>query len=146
VTFTRLQTADPDLVDELRAASPTAQRRAARAAAETAVQHTGVNSPILDLVLPRLGDATPDTNLRTQVAALVEELDERAWAIQDQVEAGAQTQHDYLTAFAAARAAAAVLAALDTDPEQAALESAYEAQAATADITPVHDAVHAALA
>lgn len=102
---------------------------AARAAAEAAVQHSGVNLTILDRALPHLDNADPDANLRSQVAALVEELDERAWTIQDQVDAGAQSQQDYFTAFAAARAAASVLAALDADPEQAALDSAYEAQA-----------------
>lgn len=145
MTFTRLQTADAELVRLLRAASPEALRRVAYAVAKTAVEHTESREEILRSALDKAREATPDAVLRGQVAHLVEQLDERAWDIQDRVEAGTATQGEYLRAFASARAAAAVHAALDNNPTDAALEAAYEAQAATQNIAPVRAVAEQAL-
>jgi hypothetical protein len=145
VTFTRLQTADADLVRVLRAASPQALRRVAYGVAKTAVEHTGLREETLDSALERVREVTPDPALRDRVAHLVEQFDERAWDIQEQVEAGTATQDEYLRAFAIARAAAAVHSALDNDPADAALEAAYEAQAATQDMALVRAVAQQAL-
>jgi hypothetical protein len=60
-----------------------------------------------------------------------EELDNIAWNTQDRSEQCTASKEDYLKAFARARAAATLRFALDQDPLKAALESAYEACAAT---------------
>lgn len=53
--------------------------------------------------------------------------------LQDRVEEGSADRSEYLTAFARARAAMALWFALEADPLTAAMESAYEAEAATDD-------------
>lgn len=83
---------------------------------------------------------------RRSVAQLTEELDERAWDIQELVDTGAATEEAYLEAFRQARAAAAVGYALSPDPQTAAFESVYEAQAAVIDLGAVRLAVTIAIA
>ena len=75
----------------------------------------------------------------SQVLALTEELDEIAWDVRSNLRQRA-AQQAYLAAFARARAAAAVRFALEPDALCAALESVYEAQAATADLQAVRAA------
>lgn len=75
-----------------------------------------------------------DSHERNALKALVDALDERAWDIQDEVEAGRAAEQQYLDGFALARAASAVWFALDADPLTAALEATYEAQAARGDL------------
>lgn len=145
MTFTRLQTADPDLVAQLRAASPDAQRRAAYAAAETAVAHTRLDQSVVSRAVDRMRANSRPIELRDELSHVVGDLDELAWDRQEQVDTGVASRDEYLRAFGAARAAAAVLAALDDDPVAAALESAYEAQAATGDIAPIRETTLAAL-
>jgi hypothetical protein len=76
------------------------------------------------------------------IAVLItEELDETAWDVQDKVDEGLIPEQAYLDAFSKARAVAAVGCALETDPLQAALESVYEAQAATCDLVAIRTAI-----
>lgn len=104
-----------------------------------------MREPLIDEALGGLAAGAPDPALRSELDSLTDSLDERAWDLQDQIDAGTAPKDAYLIAFATARAAAAVAAAHNADPAQAALETTYEAQAATGDITPVREAAQAAL-
>ena len=96
---------------------------------------SGMDEPRIRTALTSLEcGAYGETPARAQLAALVEEFDEQAWRIQ---EAGLDEGAEYLAAFCRARAAASVWFALDDDPRTAAIEAAYEAQAALADISPI---------
>ena len=83
---------------------------------------------------------------RDALKVLVDELDERAWDVQDEVDAGRAPQEAYLVAFSLARAASAVWFALDSDALQTALEAVYEAQAARGDLAGVRRRVQDLLA
>jgi hypothetical protein len=71
---------------------------------------------------------------RSEVKEVVERLDEKAFDMQDQVEAGKAEYDDYVRAFRRARAVASLEYALDPDAVTAAAESCYEAVAATDDV------------
>lgn len=135
----RLATIAPDLDQAVAQASPAGQRAVSIAAAEFAVRRTRLTGPEIDAALAaaragRFGD----TRERAAVHALAERLDERQWAIQDRIDSGQASQEEHLAAFSAARAATALYYALDADTPTAALESAYEANAATDDLTELH--------
>ena len=68
---------------------------------------------------------------RVGLNSLVLELDELAWDLQEQ---GSAAEASYLLAFRKARAASALLFALEDDARIAALEAAYEAQSAMDDL------------
>jgi hypothetical protein len=82
-----------------------------------------------------------DTPARRNLRGLVEELDEVAWDAQDAAERGEADDADYDVAFARARVTSAVDFALDSDPLQAALESAYEVQAGLDNLPAVEAAL-----
>jgi hypothetical protein len=103
-------------------------REVARAVAVAAAGDNPIDDPRLDAAIAALGaDGATDTTVRTELDALVCELDQRAWDIQDEIEQGRATEEEYLHAFDRARVAAAAFWALDSNPAVAALESAYEA-------------------
>lgn len=138
----RLATIAPDLDQTVTQAPPATQRAIAIAAAEFAVERTHLTGPQVDAALEaaqdgRLGD-TPERN---DIHALAERLDEQQWTIQDLVDAGQATEEEHLAAFSSARAATALYYALDADTPTAALESAYEANAATDDLPDLHTLV-----
>ncbi len=81
-----------------------------------------------------------DSKARSELAELIQELDEKAWKIQEQVDRGRRAYDDYSMAFRRARATAALWSALEADPCVAALEATYEAQAAAEDMTPIAEA------
>jgi hypothetical protein len=124
----RLASVDRDLAKRILAADPAACRRAAAAAAGWAVGSAGLDDPRVDAFLTR--DAAPATDVavaREALRALVDELDEGGWNLQDQVEEGNASNDDYLRAFGKARAASALYEATGEDPHLAALEAVYEA-------------------
>jgi hypothetical protein len=126
------------LAEPLAQASDDQLRIVARAASTLAVERTGLRDPVLDTALSALESGQPaDTSLRTQVEALVQQLDEAQWEPQDQVHAGQAgapwAKAAQRAAFRRARAANAVYFALDADPRRAAHEALYEATAATQD-------------
>lgn len=82
---------------------------------------------------------------RDALKVLVDELDERAWDVQDEVTAGRAPQEAYIVAFSLARAASAVWFALDSDELHAALEAVNEAQAARGDLAGVRRRVQSLL-
>jgi aminopeptidase N len=104
-----------------------AERVALAALGEVPVEDDRVDRAVAALRAARFGE----TSERAALKALVDELDEAAWNMQDEVEAGQADQADYLAAFGRARAAMALWFALDGDPLEAAMEAAYEAEAAT---------------
>ena len=138
----RLATIAPDLDQTITQATPATQRAIAITAAEYAIQHTQLTEPTVDAGLAAAQEGRfGETRERTDVYALAERLDEQQWAIQDRVDAGQATEEEHLAAFSAARAATALYYALDTDTPTAALETVYEANAATDELTELHDLV-----
>lgn len=131
----RLATVAPDLVGALERQTDQRQRKVATAVSSWIVDRVGLVDPRVDAALAGLRDQRFDsTPERDALQKLAEELDERAWDIQDRVEEGLAPQERYFAAFALARAANAVWFALDRDAGEAVLEAVYEAQAATGDL------------
>lgn len=134
----RLATVAPDLVEVLGRKSPAQLRAIAVQASVWIVDEVGLVDPRLDAAFAALREMrvgrSPE---RDALKLLVDELDERAWDVQDEVDAGRARQEEYLVAFSLARAASAAWFALDGDSLQSALEAVYEAQAATGDLAGV---------
>lgn len=103
------------------------------ALARAAVESATVDSYVAVLVS---GEPASDAD-RAAVLGLVEGLEEKAWGVQDAMDAGTATVRDYEAAFNRTRAVNALLFALDADASVAAQESVYEAQAATADLPAI---------
>jgi len=144
---TRLSTIAVDLVHTLEDQPPAVLRRIAVEAAMLAVTRTRLlDSRLVAPLAAMRGNQEVAPTARIQVAQLVEDLDERAWDLQDLLDSGAGSEEAYLEAFRKARAAAAVRYALDADPMTAAFESVYEAQAAVVDLGAVRMAVAVAIA
>lgn len=92
MSFTRLQTTDPDLVRLLRESAPEALRRVAYSVARACLECVGLPYVILTSALARIHDGSAEDDLDDQISDLVAELDRRTWEIQDRVEAGIATQ------------------------------------------------------
>ena len=130
----RLNTIAPDIVEELEREEEPQLRLAAERVAGAALQEADVRDETVDRALTALrAGRYGESEERSAVKAFADRLDELAWDIQEQVDTGEAEQEDYLTAFRKARAATALWFALDEDPRTAAIEAAYEAQAATDD-------------
>jgi hypothetical protein len=130
--FDRLSTISPELASELRAQSPTAQRQISRSISVWIAGEVGLEDPRISAGLQALTQQNA-TTLETvdAVKMVVDELDEAAWDMQDQVDVGLRSGDEFDIVFARSRAATAVWYAFNPDPLVAALESAYEAQAAS---------------
>jgi hypothetical protein len=130
----RLDSISPDLVAILQRASPATQRRAALAACEFAVVHSGSKDATIAKALKALRQPGTDPQpARSEIQAIVQQLDAAAFRAQDLSESGQGSDEDYTKAFAKARCAAAVSFARLTDPLEAALEAVYEAAMTTDD-------------
>lgn len=129
----RLETVDLQLARELAAAEPIALRQVAAAIAGYAVAQTDLHDPRADTALRQLRGETHRQQAESELARLVEQLDERQWELQERVVAGEASPQEHLAAFSQARAAAALGAAFGSDPVVAAQEAAYEALAAVDD-------------
>jgi hypothetical protein len=81
---------------------------------------------------------------RAAIVELVDELDQVAWDVQDEVSKGYARQEEYDEAFTKARAAAAVGYMFEVDARRAALESLYEAHYAIEDLPALRAVVAAA--
>ena len=117
----------PELVDLLRRSTDDTRHQIVERACLLAVQRADVADPRLTEALDairRRNFGVPD--LRSQIDALTQELDEIAWDTQDRVEDGDATENEYLRAFVKARAAAAIGFALDGSLA-ASFDSLYEA-------------------
>lgn len=137
---------DAELADLLFRVDDTARRRAVLASVRLALDVTSLRDDRLTdaesaLAAGRYGDGVE----RANVLRLVEELDETAWNLQDLAEAGGVRQEEYLSAFARARAAAAVGYAFEMDSRLAATVSLYEAHHAIQDLSALRAVVGAAI-
>ena len=135
---TRLDTVAPDLVRLLSGRTAEELRVVARHVVAFGLARAPVAGALVDQALRALQAGHPvDDGLREDLEALVVELDERAWAAQVAWESGAAPEAAYAEAFARARPAAAVGAALGQEPLSAALDSVYEVQTGTGDLAAV---------
>jgi hypothetical protein len=117
-----------ELASRLLGATEQLQRDAAIAAAVAAMRAARLARPLLDEAMDDLVRGRYGGTRREQVETLELELDERAWAIQSELDNGgggdaAESAH----AFRRARAAGAVKMALDANPRTAVTETVYEA-------------------
>ncbi|MBR7828151.1 hypothetical protein KDK95_17675 [Actinospica sp. MGRD01-02] len=141
----RLETRSAQLSQLIEAADAEPQRRIAVRAAKAAVSAVALDEPELapalaDLALGRWGG--PGAQAAT---ALTDRLDAQAWGIHDEMEQGTAEQVEYRATFRRARAASAVAFALATDPRNAALEAAYEADAAIENLELIRGIVNEVL-
>lgn len=128
----RLELLDQSLARRIIESSPVEQRRVAVAVARFAIEHTSLEDPMVARGLDVLHAASiGDADLRREIMSRVEALDEIQWDLQDAVDEGRASEAEQLAAFERARAANSVYYALSLDPLEAALESTYEANAAT---------------
>lgn len=143
---TRLDTRAADLARAIEAASPDAQRRVAVGLAELALARVPVDEPAVRDALQALRSGRwGDGAERRAAEQLAERLDESAWNVQDRVEEGNADESEYVAAFTKARAVSALAFALAPEASTAALETAYEAEAATEDLLSVRANVEAVL-
>ena len=139
---TRLESRSAELSRLIEAADGDHQCRIAVRVAEAALAAVRIDEPelasaVVDLAAGRRGGP----GLRS-AKALTERLDELAWDIQERVDEGRAEQAEYLEAFRRARAVNAVVFALGAeDTQEAALEAAYEAEAATEDLALIRGIV-----
>lgn len=140
MTFTRLGTIAPELVAMISAASPEQLAGAAAASVTAAFAEAPVADPRIDVARAALAAGRfGDTALRDQVMALVEELDEAAWDLQDADDAA------YSPAFSKARAVNTLWYALAGPDRDSTMECVYEAFHVFDDTTELHAIVAAAL-
>jgi hypothetical protein len=142
----RLERVNPDLFDRLRSASPVQQRAAARAACRFALDYNELVGPIIDagweaIETAKYGDSRP----REQLRAFINQLEAIQRRARDCVEEGQASRAQYIAAFRRARAANSIYYALSSDAFEAAVESAYEANAATADIQALVQIISSAM-
>lgn len=128
-----LERLDPRLVRLVRQADDVRRRRAVLAACRLAVERTGLTDATVAVGLAaleegRYGDVAERPALLRTVAA----LDDTAWQAERRADEGGSAQ-ERDEAFARARAASAVAAALHVDAERAAAEALYEAHHALLD-------------
>jgi hypothetical protein len=142
----RLSTTAPDVALCLEGAESHRLRQVAEVVASLAVAQSGQSDARLDDAIAMVKRGMfGDSAERTRVQLLTEELDEAQWNLQERVESSTASQEEYLEAFRRARAASTVWFALADDPFEAVLESAYEPNAAIADLNIVRQAVDAVL-
>lgn len=139
--MTRLGSTHPELTAAIDALDQVGLRRVARYVAEAAIQRAGLSDVRIGKAMQALASGSVDDGLlRSGVEALTSELDD---AYFDLYEEG-RPADQYLSPFEGARASAAIWYALDHDPQIAAMESTYEAQAAGVPIEDILDAIRRA--
>ena len=134
---TRLETRSAELSRLIEAADADQQRRIAAKAAEAALAAVPIDQPELAAALVDLRSGRRGGAGARSAEALAERLDETAWDVQDGVDDGSADVAEYDVAYRRARAASALSFALGADPREAALEAAYETEAATDDLSLV---------
>ena len=113
--ISRLSTKDPELDALLQAADVSLRKNAAWLAAQAAVVHTQLGTDRRYLAIQ------PQT--AEQLDALVQELDEEYFDLQDLIEVGKATEQQVVDAFSKARAAAAVFFAFNGEFGEAVYEA-----------------------
>jgi hypothetical protein len=137
VTLQILEQDLPGLGARLRELTPERRRRLARAAAELALRRRPVDDPRVAAAWPALRGEAPAEPAATALQTLVDELDDESARLQRELEeARAQGRPEAEIArldaadddaFESARAAAALVAALDPDADRAVVDALYEA-------------------
>ena len=141
----RLATVAPDLVEELEGRSAAQLMAVSLAVVEWIERDDIVAEEIIAVAVDALRrGAVGDAESRSRILDVVEELDERAWSIQESM-TESSSDGPYVIVFNQARAANAVWSALDPDPATAAMDAAYEAQAANGDLDGLRRVVLEAL-
>ncbi len=132
----RLSLKDPNLSDRLTLVSEQTLRSIALLVCRFAIQHTGLEDPVLSEGCAALEAAQyNDEALRDRVEMLVAELDIFQWNMQESFDQGKTDKKTWMLAFQRARAANSLYFALDDNALIAARESIYEAIAATENST-----------
>ena len=132
MAFIRLSTVAPDITRALETQSIEVLGLVAQSAALWTVRQLALDDPRISAATNALlSGERGDSKVRQAVKALADELDEAAWEIQDRIESGDASEEAYSQMFCRSRAATALWYALDTTDLTAALETVYEAQAAT---------------
>ncbi|MES2793024.1 MAG: hypothetical protein V4719_25655 [Planctomycetota bacterium] len=130
----RLEALFPDLVDKLRCASDTKQRKAGLAASEFAISHVAFEHTLVKRILEKVratGILTPKE--KAEIDGLAEKFDDEYFAMQDAAEKEQSSSDDYMRSFGKARAVAALSFAGNENAFEAATEAIYEAAATTID-------------
>jgi len=122
-----------ELATRLLSATEQLQRDVALAAAVAAMRAARLSRPLLeetvdDLVHHRYGGPRRD-----EVERLEQDLDDRAWTLQEHIESGGANRAEYEQALRRARAAGAVKMALDPNATTAVAEAVSEASRAVDD-------------
>ena len=126
--MSRLEATYPALAEKFGRASPAQRQALLYAACELAVKQTGLDRPEIDAALAAVqqrSSVSPD--VVAALVALVEQLDERYFALQEEADESRASVEDYLVPFSQARAASAVLYAIKDDSPDAHMEAIYEA-------------------
>ena len=132
--MTRLETVSRDLVEKLRHSTASKQRAAALAACKFAVTKADVVQAAVTEALETIQkSATLSVQQKAALDALVAQLDEEYFQLQEAAEDGRASTDDYLKVFGQARAVAALMFAGGDVPFDAATEAIYEATATTDD-------------
>ncbi len=138
MTWSRLDTVSSALSEQIRNASPTEQRRIAIAVARHALLAIAFRHPLVDEVLAGAQAAADGRSaVLPSLDALVETLDEAYFTLAEQEASLPVSPGAVLEAFSRARAVSALAVAIGPSSLEAALESAYEAHAATEDLTGI---------
>ena len=140
-----LERVDPGLVKIVRRADEAGRRRAVLAACRLAVARTGVTDDAVAAVLVALAEGRyGEVPERAELLRTVAALDDAAWQAEEQADAGGSAR-ERDEAFARARAASSVAAALHLDAERAAAEALYEAHHALLDPRALRGAITSAV-
>ena len=126
-----------ELASQIEAAGAEQLRRVSSAIAHAAVERSGLSHPVITEALQHLNlSAQPRSELRARVQSLAKQLDADYFDLKQPYEEREDTgkrEPAVVAAFARARAASAVAAALGDLARTAAAETAYEALAADDD-------------
>ncbi|HTJ66680.1 MAG TPA: hypothetical protein VL551_04050 [Actinospica sp.] len=142
---TRLETRSAELSQLIEAADAHQQRLIAVKTAQAALAAVPIDEPELALARADLTAGRWGGEGAQAATALTDRLDDLAFDLQDEVDEGTAEQAEYLEAFRRARAVSAAAFALDPDPRNAALEAAYEAEAATENLALITGIVNEVL-
>jgi hypothetical protein len=130
----RLSHLDKEFYSSLLREDDAALRRAAYAAAKYATEKNHIKYPAVAGVLALLKTGQPIASRDVaELGRLVINLDNIQVDLKERVKLGRKTETEWKAAFFQARTANAVFQAVNEDPLLAAIESIYEAHAATED-------------
>lgn len=122
----RLEIIDKELADALVRVPEEKLRMITGEVVGFVIKRSKLDNSLVAEALTSLG-SKPEANILKSVEKLVNDLDKKQWDLKSKVEMGRVEKDEYLSAFRQARAANALLYALESNPLIAARESIYEA-------------------